>query len=205
MIAAKAKGRQKGGQGGVLLPQNSAEGKRGETRDELAKIAGVSHNTPVYGERVYGEMYAKAIEATGRSYADLRVIASVAQRVSVVHRLTTLSWSHHAEVARFEPQVQEAWLEIATRRRRVVRPPKGKRHEPFFAASRAAVYSWPAGDALLAFRNLYDQASGGAETGRSSLGAILADDALIGSAAHLVVQQKPGEAFTGNSNALTEE
>ena len=42
-IAAKAKERQRCGQGGVLLPQNSAEAK--ETRQELAKIADVSHDT----------------------------------------------------------------------------------------------------------------------------------------------------------------
>lgn len=42
-IAAKAKERQRCGPGGVLLPQNFAEGK--ETRQELAGIAGVSHTT----------------------------------------------------------------------------------------------------------------------------------------------------------------
>ncbi len=43
VIMAKAKERQRGGQGGVLLPQNSAEGK--ETRQELAEISSVSHDT----------------------------------------------------------------------------------------------------------------------------------------------------------------
>ncbi len=43
MIAAKAKEKQCGGQGGILLPQNSA--KAIETRKELSKLAGVSHDT----------------------------------------------------------------------------------------------------------------------------------------------------------------
>jgi len=43
LIAAKAKEKQCGGQGGILLPQNSA--KAIETRKELSKLAGVSHDT----------------------------------------------------------------------------------------------------------------------------------------------------------------
>ncbi|MEK7856946.1 MAG: DUF5131 family protein, partial [Acidobacteriota bacterium] len=42
-IEARAKSNQRGGQGGTLLPQNSAEAI--ETRAELAKLAGVSHDT----------------------------------------------------------------------------------------------------------------------------------------------------------------
>jgi len=45
MLRAKAKEKQACGQGGVLLPQISAEAKPTETRKELAKIAGVSHDT----------------------------------------------------------------------------------------------------------------------------------------------------------------
>lgn len=40
----KAKENQRGGQGGVLLPQNSAKAKV-ETRTEVANVAGVSHDT----------------------------------------------------------------------------------------------------------------------------------------------------------------
>ena len=43
VIAAKSKERQKGGPGGILLPQTFAEAK--ETRQELAEIADVSHTT----------------------------------------------------------------------------------------------------------------------------------------------------------------
>jgi hypothetical protein len=44
MIKAKAKERQKGGQGGVLLSQISAEAKI-ETAKELEKLSGISHDT----------------------------------------------------------------------------------------------------------------------------------------------------------------
>jgi 16S rRNA G966 N2-methylase RsmD len=43
-IAARNKERKRGGQGGVLLPKNSAEAKS-ETRVEVAKAANVSHDT----------------------------------------------------------------------------------------------------------------------------------------------------------------
>lgn len=43
LIAAKAKANQACGQGGVLLPQKSAEAV--ETRKEIAKAANVSHDT----------------------------------------------------------------------------------------------------------------------------------------------------------------
>ena len=45
VFSNKAKEKQKGGQGGVLLKQNSAEAKPIETRKELSKVASVSHDT----------------------------------------------------------------------------------------------------------------------------------------------------------------
>lgn len=45
VIAEKAKERQKGGQGGMLLSQKSDEAKEINTKKELAKVAGVSHDT----------------------------------------------------------------------------------------------------------------------------------------------------------------
>lgn len=50
IIAEKAKENQRGGQGGVLLPQISA--KATDTRQELAAIAGVSHDTIAKVERI---------------------------------------------------------------------------------------------------------------------------------------------------------
>lgn len=45
VIAKKAKERQRGGQGGVLLSQKSDEANGISTKKEIAKIAGVSHDT----------------------------------------------------------------------------------------------------------------------------------------------------------------
>ena len=44
-IAARAKENQQGGQGGVLLKQKSAEANPIDTREQIAAIAGVSHDT----------------------------------------------------------------------------------------------------------------------------------------------------------------
>ena len=53
LISAKAKGRQACGQGGVLLCQNSDKAKdKIDTKKELAKIAGVSHDTIVRVKKI---------------------------------------------------------------------------------------------------------------------------------------------------------
>lgn len=48
----KARENQKGGQGGILLTQKPAEAKPISTRDELSKIAGVSHDTYNKGKKI---------------------------------------------------------------------------------------------------------------------------------------------------------
>ena len=65
VIAEKAKERQKGGQGGVLLNQNS---EKANTSKELAKAAGVSHDT-IHKVEVIKE---KAHELDPRTIEDLR-------------------------------------------------------------------------------------------------------------------------------------
>ena len=45
LYAAEAKRRQSGGQGGVLLSQNSDEGNHIRTDEQLAKLAGTSRDT----------------------------------------------------------------------------------------------------------------------------------------------------------------
>ena len=45
LLKAQAKERQRGGQGGILLVLNSAQANTGRTRDNLAKMSGVSHST----------------------------------------------------------------------------------------------------------------------------------------------------------------
>jgi N6-adenosine-specific RNA methylase IME4 len=52
-----------------------------------------------YGERQYGEMYAQAMQETGRSYDGLRQAKLVAERIKSDRRRSNLSFGHHAEVA----------------------------------------------------------------------------------------------------------
>ena len=68
-VAAEAKKRQvsqlkKGAEKPV--PQKSAERKSGETRDELAKMAGVSHDTIAKVEKIVAEAEPEVVEATRR-------------------------------------------------------------------------------------------------------------------------------------------
>ena len=66
IIAAKAKKNQACGQGGVLLLQNSAKAsEKVDTRAELAKIAGVSHDTIARVEKIVQKAPAKARENQG--------------------------------------------------------------------------------------------------------------------------------------------
>lgn len=62
VIAEKAKERQKGGQGGVLLNQNS---EKANTSKELAKVAGVSHDTIHKVEKIQKEAPEETKEAPG--------------------------------------------------------------------------------------------------------------------------------------------
>lgn len=52
VIAEKAKENQRGGQGGVLLSQKSVEAKTIDTQKELARAAGVSHDTIAKVEKI---------------------------------------------------------------------------------------------------------------------------------------------------------
>lgn len=52
IIAERAKENQRGGQGGVLLSQKSVEAKPVDTQKEIAKAAGVSHDTIAKVERI---------------------------------------------------------------------------------------------------------------------------------------------------------
>lgn len=66
-----------------------------------------------YGERVYGETYAQAIEATGYSVGDLQNMVYVASGIEPSQRCENLSWSHHREVAALSPPEQTRWLDKA--------------------------------------------------------------------------------------------
>lgn len=66
-----------------------------------------------YGEKAYGEKYAQAVDAyeqTGINVDTLRNYQWVSERVPVIRRLTTLSWSHHQAIAALPPKEQTAWL-----------------------------------------------------------------------------------------------
>jgi hypothetical protein len=90
-----------------------------------------------FGERTYGEMYAQGMEATGLDYGQLNNIAWVARSVSSSRRREQLSWSHHYEVAKLEPDDQEMLLDQALlgewkreRLREAIKFVKGELPEP---------------------------------------------------------------------------
>lgn len=66
-----------------------------------------------YVEKEYGDKRAKAVEThelTGINVDTLRYYQHVSEKVAVVRRLTTLSWSHHQAVSGLKPKQQESWL-----------------------------------------------------------------------------------------------
>lgn len=67
----------------------------------------------VHGEDVYSGRYRDAIEQTSLDYQTLRNYAWVARRFPVSRRRDTLSFAHHAEVARLSEPEQEFWLRKA--------------------------------------------------------------------------------------------
>lgn len=98
-----------------------------------------------FGERVYGERYAQAIDATGLPYQYLANVASICGKVAVSRRRENLSFSHHSEVARLEPREQIEWLgaavtndwtveELRLRVREAI-PPKPKGEQPSWSES----------------------------------------------------------------------
>ena len=66
-----------------------------------------------YGEEKYGEDYAAALPDTDRGYESLGQCKWVAKAVEPSTRVQELSWSHHREVAKLEPESQKFWLDLA--------------------------------------------------------------------------------------------
>lgn len=64
-----------------------------------------------YGEHRYGEAHTHALSE--RDYDTLNAAQWVAGRIENVRRRTSLSWSHHKEVAALEPDEQDEWLDRA--------------------------------------------------------------------------------------------
>lgn len=67
-----------------------------------------------YGDKVYGETYAQAAEATGLSEHTLSNYASVCSRIPRSRRRHELKFSVHAEVAYMPPAEQTKWLKTAS-------------------------------------------------------------------------------------------
>ena len=74
-----------------------------------------------FGNAAYGERYGPAARMTGYDRQSLMNMAYVASRFEASRRRENLSWSHHAEIAAFEPAEQDEWLERAERDRLSVR------------------------------------------------------------------------------------
>lgn len=66
-----------------------------------------------FGEKLYGDRYVEAMEATGLAYETLTNYASVCRKVARSRRREQLRFGHHAEVASLEPLEQELWLDAA--------------------------------------------------------------------------------------------
>jgi hypothetical protein len=66
-----------------------------------------------FGNAAYGERYGPAARMTGYDRQSLMNMVYVASRVEPSRRREKLSWSHHAEIAAFEPAEQDDWLDRA--------------------------------------------------------------------------------------------
>lgn len=66
-----------------------------------------------YGSHRFGERYARAARITGYDTQTLMNMAYVASRYDPSERRTTLSWTHHAEVAGLDGEERERLLDLA--------------------------------------------------------------------------------------------
>lgn len=64
-----------------------------------------------FGEGVYGERYAQAVELTGLKPETLMNYASVCRYVARSRRRDSLSFGHHSAVTSLEPDEQTRWLD----------------------------------------------------------------------------------------------
>lgn len=68
-----------------------------------------------YGEKVYGEMYAQALDATDYTRGTLMVYASVARSVKTLNRFKELGIKHHMLVAPLDDEQQRRYLSLAVK------------------------------------------------------------------------------------------
>ncbi len=75
----------------------------------------------LYGEQNYGEMYKKALEDLEYEYETLRNIKYIAANVKMSLRNDNLTFNHHKEVAKLEPDKQKEFLDKAVEEKLSVR------------------------------------------------------------------------------------
>jgi len=75
----------------------------------------------LYGNEHFGERYARAARITGYDTQTLMNMVYVASRFDISRRRAQLSFSHHAELAAFDPDAQDYWLSHAEAERMSVR------------------------------------------------------------------------------------
>lgn len=103
---------------GMFLPQNLPERSWEQIGANLRELVNSSAwwlaDWLIYGEATYGwRRYKEAVERTGLDYQTLRNYAWVARRFEHDRRRDSLSFAHHAEVARLAPPEQDYWLRRA--------------------------------------------------------------------------------------------
>jgi N6-adenosine-specific RNA methylase IME4 len=69
-----------------------------------------------YGDNKYGEKYAQYIDAIGLDYQTIADAKWMVGKFEFSRRRENLSWSHHREVAPFDPPTQDELLDVAEER-----------------------------------------------------------------------------------------
>jgi len=113
----------------------------------------------IFGEFVYGEKYAQAVEATGRSKQTLKNYAWVASKVPASRRKATLSWSHHEAIAKLDPREQRTWLGRAEKQGWSIEELRGamRELETIEATAVPTVVELSSGEALTIARMVEDE------------------------------------------------
>jgi predicted DNA binding CopG/RHH family protein len=103
---------------GMVFPENLSERSWERIGTSLRELVNSSAwwlaDWLIFGESTYGwRRYKEAIERTGLDYQTLRNYAWVGRRFEHHRRRDSLSFAHHAEVARLSPPEQDYWLRKA--------------------------------------------------------------------------------------------
>lgn len=103
---------------GMMFPRNLSERSWERIGASLRELTNSSAwwlaDWLIFGEATYGSRrYREAIERTGLDYQTLRNYAWVARRFEYQRRRDSLSFAHHAEVARLSSPEQDYWLRKA--------------------------------------------------------------------------------------------